>query len=193
MKSRSTCNNAVQGAEWVKIRAMGWNGMTRAAAKLNSEMEQGKSAMWHAKVGARSGICKQGQRVSQKYRSAKGVGWLESKWQRRKWQWRDRCGGVIAWLGGKCTALCVMLSRRILRRTAPLTQPLPLSPLCLFTPFGSPSLSCATCPLMILSSCHTASQNNTQWHSYRNTTAPFQECCLTQTHKHTVYREHIEV
>lgn len=53
--------------------------MTRAAAKLNSEMEQGKSAMWHAKVGVRSGICKQGQRVSQKYRSAKGVGWLESK------------------------------------------------------------------------------------------------------------------
>lgn len=53
--------------------------MMLAEAKLNSEMEQGKPAMWQAKVGLRSGICKDGHRVGQKYRSAKGVGGLESK------------------------------------------------------------------------------------------------------------------
>lgn len=48
--------------------------MTPADAKLNSEMEQGKSAMWHANVGVRSGISKRGQSETQACRGRREAG-----------------------------------------------------------------------------------------------------------------------
>lgn len=59
------------------MRAMGMKWNDEAEEKTGWGRE--KSATCRAKVGIRSEVCKMGHGVIQRYRSARGVGWLESK------------------------------------------------------------------------------------------------------------------
>lgn len=169
----------------------------------NSEMGKGKICNTLCNSQGKVWDMWGGMRGQSDKQECKGRWMLESKWQRGKWQRRGLCGGVIAWLRRKCTAVCVMLSRRVLWCTARLTQLLPhlsfsrllhsASLLFLLSFFPPYCLACAPCPLIILSSCHAASLSDAHWqsHSCRNTAAPFQVCCdahtwsCTQTHTQT--------
>lgn len=174
------------------MRAEGWNGIMlnkKGVSRINLEWGQIKLKHHCIQKG-----CRYGKEQRLPVGSDDGDRWRGEKWQRRVPDW-GLWGGPIAWLEGKCIAEWVMLSRRILRHAARLTQSLPLVPL-----FSSTFLHSAlslyltpSSPLMILAYCHTAGLSDAHWqpHSGGNTapqpppTPPFQEA--------VTYTEHIEV
>lgn len=128
----------MHSAEWVKMGVMDWNETNPGEAKLNSKMWNGKSAMSSAKVRIRSELYKEGHRVIHKYRSPKGVGWLESKWQRGKSRrWRGDCVTKNKVHCGVCNALKMNIKMHCSTHTVTAF----FAPLLLYSILLPPSLS----------------------------------------------------
>lgn len=111
-------------------------------------------------------------------------------WRQASIKWKGR-RAMIAWLRGKCIALCVMLSSWILRGACLLSSlSFSLSPsqslfVCVSPFFSLPLPLCASYPsaLMIHTPCHTARLSDAHWqyHSCGNIAVTGQEMFLTHT------------